>query len=68
MTAIDDTQQAVLDALRPGGQLSLSALAASVEKPRWRVYLAARRLRRRGLVWQYFSGLWVASPTGQVAR
>ncbi|MGW5316505.1 hypothetical protein [Nocardia thailandica] len=58
----------VLDALQSGAQLTSTALARCVNRPRRRVRRAANALRRQGLVFQYHSGAWVASPAGRVAR
>lgn len=65
---MNSLEEEVLSALQPGAQLTLATLARCLQRPHWRVRRAANTLRRQGLVFQYHSGAWVASPAGRVAR
>lgn len=48
----------VLDALRPGGMLTLETIATNIRKPKWLVRRAADSLRRQALVWENRAGQW----------
>jgi hypothetical protein len=52
------TESAVLDALRPGGMLTLDTIAANISKPKWLVRRAAGSLRRQALAWENKAGQW----------
>jgi DNA-binding IclR family transcriptional regulator len=55
----------VLAALRPGGMLTLSAIAKATGKPKWLVRRAANSLRRQSLAWENKRSQWQAYLTGR---
>jgi DNA-binding IclR family transcriptional regulator len=54
----------VLDALRPGGMLTLNAIAKATGRPKWLVRRAADSLRRQSLVWENRRSQWQAYRGG----
>lgn len=64
MTALESQ---VLETLRPGGMLTLDALAKAVDKPKWAVRRAATSLRRQALVWENRAGQWQAYRAGRTS-
>lgn len=57
----------VLEVLRPGGALTLDALANAIGKPKWLVRRAATSLRKQTLAWENRAGQWQAYQAGRTA-